>query len=199
MKNLTEAELITLAKKGNERAFSQLFDSIRAGVTASMRYKFNNLSTEQIEDAVQESFLKAFVSLNKFKPEFKFYVWVTTICRNTILDQFRRTHREREAVVSLDLTINDDDNSPSLHTKITDGLNNPEESFMKEERKEFVHKMINDNSLSENAKAVVRLFYIEEKKLTEISDELNMPLSSVKTNKRRFEKMAASNYELTNY
>ncbi|MCX7560213.1 RNA polymerase sigma factor [Sulfitobacter sp. F26204] len=90
----TEAELVTASRSGDETAVRELVRRmnprlfrIARGIVAS---------DAEAEDAVQETYLKAFTQLDSFRAESGFSTWITRIAINTALMQIRRA-RPQEA------------------------------------------------------------------------------------------------------
>ena len=75
-------------------------------------------SAEDAEDAVQEAFLKAYRSLNDFRQDSRFSVWLYRIVSNLCLDQLRRRKRQAEQ----SLTVEDESGEETE-------LDVPDESF----------------------------------------------------------------------
>jgi RNA polymerase sigma-70 factor (ECF subfamily) len=59
---------------------------------------------EHAEDAAQETFVKAFQALKRFKPDAKFSTWLFRIARNQCLDQLRRQKVRSETSLSTNAT-----------------------------------------------------------------------------------------------
>lgn len=59
-------------------------------------------SAEDAEDAVQEAFLKAYRSLNDFRQDSRFSVWLYRIVSNLCLDQLRRRKRQAEQSLTVE-------------------------------------------------------------------------------------------------
>lgn len=86
--------LLRAAQKGDRYAFEKLL--------APYLQKLYNLAYHLIQhrddaaDAVQETAIKAFRSLNGFREEADFGTWLSRILRNTILDEVKRAVRRHE-------------------------------------------------------------------------------------------------------
>ena len=83
----------TLAKmvtEGDSIAFDTLFarhsDSIYA-----MLLKFTG-NSDDVDDLMQEAFMKAFLKIGLYNPKYDFGAWIYTIARNTFVD-FNRTRK----------------------------------------------------------------------------------------------------------
>jgi RNA polymerase sigma-70 factor (ECF subfamily) len=83
-----ERELVSLAKKGDERGFAGLvrLHQRRAYIVARSIV----LTHEDAEDAVQEGFLRAHQALDRFDPAQTFGAWLNRIVANAALDLARR-------------------------------------------------------------------------------------------------------------
>ena len=73
-------------------------------------YRFTGNSTEA-EDLSQEVFLRLYKTLSSYKPAFgAFPTWLTSVTRNLLVDNYRRTRRDRQ-------TDSIDDAMPQLEEK----------------------------------------------------------------------------------
>ncbi len=94
---LDERELIASAQNGDTRAFEQLV-RIHQGIALRVAYLVVRNPTEA-EDVTQEAFVKAYRSLDRFRPEAPFRPWLLRIVRNQALNRVRGTaRRDRLAV-----------------------------------------------------------------------------------------------------
>jgi RNA polymerase sigma factor (sigma-70 family) len=87
----SEAALIDRAKTGDAKAFMQLIklhDSAARAVAYSV-----TLDRNAMDDVLQESYLKAYRSLHRFKPQTNFGAWLCRIVKNTAIDEFRRRRK----------------------------------------------------------------------------------------------------------
>ena len=77
----TDQELVRRVQKGDRRAFDLLF--------LRYQHKINNLvaryvhAQDEVEDVVQEAFIKAYRALPRFRGESAFYTWLYRIAVNT--------------------------------------------------------------------------------------------------------------------
>jgi len=83
--------LVIRAKRGEIEAFEQLVDRYkRKAYFAALSFVGNH---EDALDVSQDSFVKAFRALKRFKVEFAFFPWFYTIVRNNCLNHLRRVRR----------------------------------------------------------------------------------------------------------
>lgn len=84
----TDATLIERTLKGDEQAFAELVRRYQAAVYGTV-YRLLGNSSEK-EDAVQETFLRAFTALRTFDPRYPFGPWILRIATNYCIDQLRK-------------------------------------------------------------------------------------------------------------
>ena len=95
---MDDAGLAEKAKRGDINAFEQL---VRAYTRLVFSAAYEVLEDRDMtQDAVQETFLKAWVKIKGFRGQSRFSTWLYSIARNTALDMLRR--RKRDAAVSID-------------------------------------------------------------------------------------------------
>ncbi len=82
-----DAVLVERTLQKDERAFAELVRRYQTPVWRTARRILGNSS--EIEDAVQEVFLRAFVSLKRFNPAYPFGAWIRRITANYCIDQLR--------------------------------------------------------------------------------------------------------------
>jgi RNA polymerase sigma-70 factor, ECF subfamily len=87
-----DAELVQRARRGDRRAFDQLFerhvDQVHRWLTRLLG------PVPEREDLVQEVFLAAFKGLPRFRAEAAFTTWLYRIVHNTAYSRLRRRKRE---------------------------------------------------------------------------------------------------------
>ncbi len=92
---LAEGQLIESATKGNHTAYGDL---VRAHQDIARRVAFLVLRRyDEVDDVVQEAFVKAFGALGRFRPGADFRPWILAIVRNEALNR-RRGRGRREAL-----------------------------------------------------------------------------------------------------
>jgi RNA polymerase sigma-70 factor (ECF subfamily) len=89
----SDMALITRWQSGDERAATQLVERYAAAVT---RFVGSLGLRHDIDDVVQETFVRAFGALDAFRAESTFRTWLFTIARRLVIDQRRAGGRRRE-------------------------------------------------------------------------------------------------------
>jgi RNA polymerase sigma factor (sigma-70 family) len=84
----TDVDLVCAAQSGDETAFTELWTRYsRRMFLMIMRITRNH---EDAEDALQDSFLRAYLHLTEFRGKSKFSSWMTSIAINSALMSLRR-------------------------------------------------------------------------------------------------------------
>jgi RNA polymerase sigma-70 factor, ECF subfamily len=91
----TDVELIKRWKDGDSRAATQL---VGRHSQALARFAASSGEREGIEELVQDTFVRAFASLDSFRGESSLRTWLFTIERRLMLDRRRSERRSRETV-----------------------------------------------------------------------------------------------------
>ena len=94
----TEAELIAAVLKGDAASFEPLVEKYSPRIFATARRYARRES--EVEDIVQEIWLKAFERLSSFRGEAPFDHWLMRLAVRTCYDSLRRHQRNRETAFS---------------------------------------------------------------------------------------------------
>ncbi|MCE8461952.1 RNA polymerase sigma factor [Bacteroides caccae] len=122
---------------------------------------------EDAEELLQDVFLKAFRNLSGYKQECRFSTWLYRIVYNTSISATRK--RKQEFLYIEESAIN---NVPDEKIDEMIALGGDEEQI------ECLRKAI--DQLEGEEKALITLFYYEEKSLEEISEILKITVGNVK-------------------
>ena len=131
--------------------------------------RISNLSPEEIEDLLQEIFIKVYKNLNDFDQSLKFSSWIYRIAHNQVISNFRKTKSRPQIIWDEDKNILENIKS--------------EFNIEKEIDNDFLKKHVNTilNKLDEKYKEVLVLKFLEEKNYQEISDILKKPTGTIGT------------------
>ena len=164
---MSQEELIPLILNKDERAFTVMYDMY----SKSLFSVISNLikETEDAEDALQEVFVKIWKSIDSYSEnKGRFYTWILNIARNTAIDKLRsKGYSNTKKNLSADNFVHLLDDSNKLINRIdTIGI------------KEFVTK------LKPKCIQIIELLFFQGYTQQEASDELEIPLGTVKTQNR---------------
>jgi RNA polymerase sigma-70 factor (ECF subfamily) len=170
-----ERKLIQSIRKGNTRAFSELVNRYKDLVyTLALRMLGNR---EEAEEVSQDTFIKVFNSLERFKGDSKISTWIYRIAYNACLDRIRlRKSRTFLAIGEME---------DFIFTEMDTAL----DKMVREERGLLVGQCL--AKLPSEDAGLLTLFYFEEKSLLEIENILNVPVSSLKVRLFRARKKLA--------
>lgn len=173
---MTDNELIERCKHGDREAFTKIMEKYQ-NIMFGMAY--NILSDYQdAEDAVQETFIKAYKSISSFKGQSAFTTWLYVICRNACNDILRKRQKHSN-VTSVDL----EDSEDSSIREIKSDEPTPEECMEMSETQALVRDGI--NALKPEYKEVIVLSDMQELSYEEISAILKIPVGTVKSRLNR--------------
>jgi RNA polymerase sigma-70 factor (ECF subfamily) len=86
-----DLELIAAWKAGNQRAATEL---VERHASALARFAASCGARDDIDELVQDTFVKAFASLDGFRGESGFRTWLFTIERRLLIDRLRAQRRQ---------------------------------------------------------------------------------------------------------
>lgn len=169
---LGDCDLARAAAAGDSEAFEMLFRR-HGGRVARIGSRFFR-SPAEVEEIIQETFLRAFLSLDRFRPErASFSTWLSRIAVNLCYDELRRRRRRRvvpleeERLGSSDSRIAGDAFSVSSVT--------PENLLI---QRDLAARLL--DSLSPRDRVILVLFEVEGWTIAEIASALNWSKTRVK-------------------
>jgi RNA polymerase sigma factor (sigma-70 family) len=168
---------INLIIEGNLNAFSVLVDRYKDLVFSLALKMVKN--REEAEEVAQDTFIKVFKSLSKFKGDSKFSTWIYKVTYNTCLDRLKKNKREQQVVYI------DEFNSNQIKS-----LDNALDVMEDEERNQTIQDCI--NLLPSDDAFLLTLFYFEEQSLEEIAKIVDLTPNNVKVKLFRSRKKLAT-------
>ena len=163
-------EAIRKVLDGDDRAFEFLQKKYKPRITALIRRMLKD--SDDIEDMVQESFIKAYKALPTFQFGYTFSAWIYRIASNNTIDFLRK---KRFQHISIDKPYGEDEDS-YFDIKDEDPL--PDIELITSERKKILDEAI--ENLNDGYKEIIKLRHKEELDYKEIADKLDLPLGTVK-------------------
>ena len=167
----------------DQTAYAELLDRYQGAIF----HLVNRMvySEDDAEDLTIETFTKAFKRLHQYTPAFAFSTWLFKIASNHTIDFIRK---KRINALSLDRGFSNAEGERMEISVKDDGLD-PMEALQKQERIERMREVV--SQLKDRYRRLVELRYFEEKSYEEISEELNLPLGTVKAQLFRARDMMA--------
>ena len=171
---MTEQDLVALAKKGDQDAFSQLVEANQNKIY-SLALRMTG-SPEDGADLAQEAFLRAWRSLPSFQEESSFSTWLYKLTSNLCIDFLRKEKRRKAVVTTVSL---DDDQDESPPVEVPDHRFTPEAEV---ERRELCSAMSRAlKTMSEEHRQILILREVEGLSYTEIAQLLDVEEGTVKS------------------
>ena len=141
-------------------------------------YRFTGDATEA-EDITQDVFIKVFRNLASFDQEKgSFQTWITTLTRNMLVDNYRRTKLDR-ATDSMDVSASGDEDGPTMLERLADTRPNQEQRFAGLELKARIQAAL--LKISPDLREAVILRDLEDMDYKEIALVLKIPEGTVKS------------------
>jgi RNA polymerase sigma-70 factor (ECF subfamily) len=173
-----EAEWIRRILAGEKHLFHELIRPCERAIYFQLLSLLRNEA--EAEDAAQETAIKVFLNLQKFRGDSQFRTWVLSIARNEGLGRLRKTATRRED--SLDAEIDDQtgDYTPAI---LTSWREIPSEALERKELGALLRKAI--DGLPEIYRNILLLRDIEEMDVRETAAALGITEGAVKVRLHR--------------
>lgn len=156
---------ISKVLEGDTSAFAVLVDRYKDLIfTLALRMIKNR---EEAEEVSQDTFIKVYKKLSKFKGDSKFSTWIYKVAYNTCLDRLKKLKRTQNTIAIDEFTEH------KIKT-----LDNALEAMEISERKEIIRDCI--NMLPSEDGFLLTLYYFEEQSLEEIAKVVNLKTNNVK-------------------
>lgn len=169
--------LIRRCKAGDPVAWEELVRQYNRRIY-NICYRFTG-SPDEAEDLTQEVFVRMFRTLDSYdQDKAAFMTWVTTMTRNLLVDNFRKTKYDR-ASDSLESSVGNDEDGPTLGERIQDTAQTPDEKLHSRETKEMVHAAL--QKLSPELREAVILRDLQDMDYRDIATVLKVPEGTVKS------------------
>ncbi len=162
-----DAQLAALVLQGDQAAFGYLFDRYREAIYRLFVQRTGDKS--DADDLLQETFIKVYMNIDRYSPDYTFGQWVYTIARNTLIDYLRRR--------SDDVSIDERFLSP-----VSPGPT-PEESVIDAQRRTQFEAGL--SRLTPAYRQLIVMRCIEERSYEEIAESLGRGMNTIKTQIRR--------------
>lgn len=158
-----DKQLVELSLRGDDIAFEYLFNRYSEAIRRLLQHR--SASAEDTEDLLQETFIKVYINLQRYSPEYTFGQWIYTIARNTHID-FERRRQE-------DISIDEKFSAPIASSP------SPEESLINRQQRSQIEDYI--GSLPEQYRTLFIMRFLEDYSYEEIAEKLHLPMGTVKT------------------
>lgn len=162
---LSDIQIIELIDK-NKNNFYLLTDAYKDKLERYIK-RISFFGQAEVDDMLQDIFIKVYVNLNSFDKDLKFSSWIYRITHNLVVDRIRKNGKRTR-----DVSIDNED----LNIIIKSG----EDLHVDLMNRDAVSKLKNAiNSLPDSYKEVMILRFLEEKSYEEIMDILKKPKGTI--------------------
>jgi RNA polymerase sigma-70 factor, ECF subfamily len=134
---------------------------------------------EDAEDALQDTFLRAYLALDSFEGRSQFVSWLTRIAINSALMTLRK--RRTRSEVSFDLPSESDEHSQTLD--VCDTALNPEQIYEQRQRCYCALRAV--DKLHPKLRTALSIWMKQECSMKELAHALDLPLATVKARLHR--------------
>lgn len=164
-----ESEWLKKAQAGDSQAFTSIVEHYQRPVYNLCYRMLGN--AQDAEDAAQETFLRAYLSLKRYDSNRAFSTWLLSIAAHYCIDQIRK---RRASVISIEeLPVPDlPEQSPGIETN----MSRKEEQFR-------LHSIL--NTLDPVDRAAVIMYYWYDFSYDEICQSLSLSMSALKSRLHR--------------
>jgi RNA polymerase sigma factor (sigma-70 family) len=161
----TDQQLIEKTLRGDTSSFGKLVERYQDFVF-TIAYRIMKVR-EEAEEVAQDSFIKAYESLNSFRGESKFSSWLYSIAYRKALDALRKNKKYKASEIIDDITEGE-------VSGIEDALHYLED----EERKKAIQDCI--LKLAEDEATIITLYYFQDQSVREISTITGLSEDNIK-------------------
>jgi RNA polymerase sigma factor (sigma-70 family) len=159
----SDAQLVAGAMGGSERAFRQLVERHHPTVFAVVRSVLGD--RDDVEDVVQEVFIKVYRGLATFRGDARFSTWIYRIARNESINAVRKKTIEGSPIE--DVVVE----SPAAAR--------PDTVAEREAERTEIGRYL--AQLDDNYRTALELRYIAERSYAEIAEAMELPIGTVKS------------------
>jgi RNA polymerase sigma-70 factor (ECF subfamily) len=183
MDSETDEQIVERVQAGEHNSFGLLIDRYEPKL---QRYARRFLAVdEDVEDQVQEVFIKTYTNIQSFDITKRFSPWIYRIAHNTFVNELRRHKKTSYSLFDLDtflpfVATSETADSDSIQNELAGEL----ESFL--------------DKIDEKYRAPLVLYFYEQLSYQEISEVLRIPAMTVGVRLTRGKEKLKKLYEINN-
>ncbi len=180
--DISDKELVILVQQDPD-AFSVIVDRYWNRLFAFIR-RTSYFAQEDIEDILQEVFIKIYKYINDYDDSFEFSTWIYRITRNHVIDEIRKKgSRPQQSQADIE----------DLSDRLMSDMD-IERDIVTQEAIQVLHDSINE--LPYKYREVLILRFLEEREYSEIMDILQLPKGTVASLINRGKKILQKNLQV---
>jgi RNA polymerase sigma factor (sigma-70 family) len=166
-----DEELIRSALGGEQQAYQALLQRYQKTVFHIVVKIIRN--SDDAQDLVQETFMRAFNTLESYRSEFRFSTWLCKIAANCSIDYLRK---KKIKAFSMDKPF--ETKNGTVEVELEDKSANPEEYLLRKQRIMSIEEAI--TSLPDKYREVIIYRHHDDKSYEEIAKIMGIPIGTVK-------------------
>lgn len=186
-----ESELILAAQTGSHAAFEELQQTYSNRIYRSILSITRNC--EDAEDALQDTFFRAYRALPSFEGRAKISSWLTRIAINSALMTVRKRHAPPGMSIEQNANCGDD----SSRIDVPDSALNPEQLCYQNQRSQAISLAI--RRLDPKLRTPIHMWLSDEPSMKELAQQLGVSIASAKARLHRARKRLIRSPELRNH
>lgn len=169
--SLEDDKLVANAVAGDQGAYKSLMEKYETPLFFHLLKMVKD--KEQVRDLVQEAFMKAFDNLESYNTNYAFSTWLYRITTNHAIDYLRK---KKLQTTSIDEPVKTKEGE--MNIQLEDEHSGTDRKIIRKQRSDIIHEAIED--LPDKYRVVIKLRHFEELSYDEISEQLDLPLGTVK-------------------
>ena len=164
-------DLIDLAASGDQDAIADLYNRTYNSVYNTLKFILKD--EDSVLDVLQDSYIKAFSSLDQLQDASKFEAWIKRIAHNRAIDELRKA----KPLNFSEMVSDDSDEVLEFEDDRPDSL--PEVVVDQKETARLLGEIL--DSLPDDQRVCVTMFYYDQLSVKEIASELGVAEATVKS------------------
>ena len=171
-----DAPLIERVKQGDVKAFEMLVVKYQRRIERLIGRMVRDV--DLVPDIAQETFIRAYRAIPRFRGESAFYTWLYRIAVNTAKKALMELKRDPTVSESALASRDDEDETSRVENELTDG-ETPDAVLASKQIAAAVNSAI--ESLSDDLRQAITLREIEGLSYEEIAELMNCPIGTVRS------------------
>jgi RNA polymerase sigma-70 factor (ECF subfamily) len=172
-----DAVLVARCKQRDLTAFDEMVQRYQHKIYGYVKRLVGNET--DAEDITQEVFLKALISMHRFREESSLQTWLFRIATNLCRDLHRRRQREKGWLSLWRRADGEEDTGDECAIEIPDTHDDPEKALLREELNDLLQQAMDHLPIA--MREVLVLHDVESLSYEEIAQALGIPLGTVKS------------------
>ncbi len=195
MEKQSDEYYVSLASKGDEKAFGHILKSYKGMVISQAKHFY--MDGYDFEDVLQEGNLGLVKAINGYSPEkgSSFASFAEICIRTQIMDAVKKTTKKSIPPSNVIVSMDSDDESgeaarASVESKMDHTTADPEEIFIKSEESRIIRDILKKNLTPMERKVLAMM--LEEKSYSQMAEELGRDKKSIDNTRSRIKKKLAA-------